>query len=290
MYKAISFIVDTEVYVDWGDSDYIKYQAGTIVGTPVGQVRIRSSEETKSIQFKGNAAKEINITAGVTLNTFENSCLNATNLEKFKFTGVNEINSVSNSWRGCSNLASWQMSSVSHVTDFSRAWSECSTLGALGRVNSREGLNFFESFKNSGITCISLFDTTKQTNTTDMFFGTDMMKPDNLDRDFIRAGGRWINDIDCEAGGIVCSKGINFPGIHFFEEPELDDDSVLLYNDTNMSTYFLTGYIGIEDEKLLYDASNILSSFLKTAQVYPAGYDEQLLYDSSNIQGSFNAK
>ena len=218
MYKAISFIVDTEVYVDWGDSNYIKYPKGTIVGTPLGKIKIRSSEETKIIKFKNNAAKEISITAGAKLNTLKDSCLNATNLEKFNFTGVNEIESVANSWRGCTNLNYWNMSSLSYITDFSRAWSETPALKSLGRINSREGLNFFEAFKESGLKCISLLDTTKQTDTTDMFLGTDMTKPDNLDQDFLSLGGRWLNDLDCEAGGIVCTTGIIYSGLDFDNE------------------------------------------------------------------------
>ena len=203
-YKDITFTTDVTVYVDWGDSNNIKYPKGTITGTPKGPVKIRTAEDIKTLKFTGNAIQTASILSGYTLENMNQAFINHTNLRTFGFVGANNIKNWESTWEGCTGLKTWRVDSLNNGNNFNRTFYGCSGLEAIEMFNSKNGTAFNSTFMNTGLRCIGLVDTTKQISTLNMFTNTDLNKPDNLEILTILDGTRWFSQDNCPN----CSEGV----------------------------------------------------------------------------------
>lgn len=208
-YKEMHIESDDTILVDWGDSNFIEYPAGVTIGTPLSaNVKIQSNGSNSYVKFLNDAESSIDIVNGSTLTNMTDMCRNSINLTSFNFNGYNRVQTVENAWNSCVNLRLFNMEKFDYAEIFSGAWEGTSNLYTVHKVDSKKGKYFKNTFKNSGVQCIELLDTTNQLSTTDMLFGTNISQPNLTEQQNLLSGSRFVGSTCNYQPCFVTSNGL----------------------------------------------------------------------------------
>ncbi len=153
---SIHFLVDGITEVDWGNNEWLIYEAGVVVGTQfepgIGKpVMVRSDHEVKSIYFGNRASPdytylEIDILVALDLTDASRMCYNLVELTDFSFYKSNKVLSYESAWENCCNLVNFDALDISSALTIRKAWKNCGSLTRMIGFYSDTVLDAEEAF------------------------------------------------------------------------------------------------------------------------------------------------
>jgi len=155
--------------VDWGDGSFIQYASGVTASVvPTSDITVRNQELGADVtwsRFTTNTYSSIDITAGTSLTSLDNSCQNLSAMTSFNAVGTGNVLTFAEAWRSCSGLTSFPLIDTSSATDCGYTWYDCSGLTSFPLLDMALNEDFYGTWEScSSLITFPAIDTSAGTD------------------------------------------------------------------------------------------------------------------------------